>query len=58
MKKILVILMLAFMLVSCIERFVYFDKLEEKENKKTEDILKTKVEEDINPNLESEVTVE
>ena len=57
MKKILVILMLAFMLVSCNQnKKVYTNK--EKENKKTEDILKTKVEEDINPNLESEVTVE
>ena len=57
MKKILVILLLAFMLVSC-NQYKKVDTNKEKENKKTEDILKTKLEEDINPNLESEVTVE
>ena len=57
MKKILVIFMLAFMLVSCNQN-KKVDTNKDKENKKTEDILKTKVEEDINPNLESEVTVE
>lgn len=45
MKKIFVILMLAFLLVSCNQI-------------KKEDILNTEVNEEINPNLDSEITTE
>jgi lipoprotein len=59
MKKIFVILMLAFLLVSCnqIKKEVK-NKPKEQENIKKEDILNTEVNEEINPNLDSEITTE
>lgn len=57
MKKIFLILILAFLLVSCNQ--VKKTKEEKKsENNKTEEILKTDLKEDINPNLESEITID
>lgn len=57
MKKIFLILILAFLLVSCNQ--VKKPKEEKKaENNKTEEILKTDLKEDINPNLESEITID
>lgn len=54
MKKILLVLMLAFLLVSCNNKDVEKKK---PEDKKTEEILKTEIREDINPNIESEINV-
>ena len=54
MKKILVILMLAFLLVSCNQiKKEEKNKPKEQENIKKEDILNTEVNEEINPNLDS-----
>lgn len=59
MKKIFVILMLAFLLVSCNQiKKEEKSKPKEQENIKKEDILNTEVNEEINPNLDSEITTE
>lgn len=59
MKKIFVILMLAFLLVSCNQiKKEEKNKPKEQKNIKKEDILNTEVNEEINPNLDSEITTE
>ena len=59
MKKIFVILMLAFLLVSCNQiKKEEKSNPKEQENIKKEDILNTEVNEEINPNLDSEITTE
>ena len=59
MKKIFVILMLAFLLVSCNQiKKEEKSKPKEQENIKKEDILNTEANEEINPNLDSEITTE
>ena len=59
MKKIFVILMLDFLLVSCNQiKKEEKSKPKEQENIKKEDILNTEVNEEINPNLDSEITTE
>ena len=59
MKKIFVILMLVFLLVSCNQvKKAEKNKPKEQENIKKEDILNTEVNEEINPNLDSEITTE
>jgi len=49
MKKIFLVLMLAFLLVSCNNN---------KDIDKSKDVLQTEIKEDIDPNLESQINVE
>ena len=59
MKKIFLILILAFLLVSCNQiKKEEKNKPKEQKNIKKEDILNTEVNEEINPNLDSEITTE
>jgi lipoprotein len=55
MKKIFLVLMLAFLLVSCNQN----KKIDNnKDINKSKDVLQTEIKEDIDPNLESQINVE